>query len=130
MTCSQCGFYSAPGFSVRFWNRSRATFGRTPMTPPITQDFALHASQTIVAILVAIGESFVVNAETFEHHRLQVINASGLLGDIVATIVGGALGHIARDQLLHLASSTVGFTEAVWWCSRNASACRTDVSNR
>src|SRR5438034_277146 len=51
-----------------------------------------HTRETEVEALMAVGEALVVDAEQVQHRCLQVVNVDGVLRDVVAEIVGRAVG--------------------------------------
>src|SRR5262249_38576967 len=59
--------------------------------------FAVHVGQAIVAALEAEGEPGVVDAEEVEDRCLEIEGAHGIFDDVVAEVVGGAVGDAALD---------------------------------
>ena len=54
-------------------------------------DFARDVGQAEVAALELVGQLFVVDTESVQHRRLQVVHVHRVLDDVVAVIVGLAV---------------------------------------
>jgi len=52
----------------------------------------LHAGEALVKALETVGEAFVVDAEAVEEGGIEVADVDGLVGDVVAKVVGFAVG--------------------------------------
>ncbi len=52
----------------------------------------MHIGEAVVAALELEGELFVVDAELVEDGGVEVVDADGILGDVVGVVVGLADG--------------------------------------
>ncbi len=57
----------------------------------------MHVGESEIAFLGAVGEAFVIEAEAVEQRGLDVVNVDGVLGDVVAEIVGGTVNEAGFD---------------------------------
>jgi len=58
---------------------------------------AVDVRQPMVAALIAEGQAAVVDAEQMQHRRVQVVDVDAILGDVVAEVVGRAVGIAGAD---------------------------------
>src|SRR5438874_4987764 len=63
----------------------------------VGDDVAINVGQTLVAALVEVGQFLVVQAETVQDGRVNVVNVGLLLDGLEAEIVGRAVTHAALD---------------------------------
>ena len=60
-------------------------------------DVAVDVGKTVIAALLAEGQAAVVQAETMENRCVQIVNVNRIAGDVVAIVVGLAVGQAALD---------------------------------
>ena len=58
---------------------------------------AVHVGQAVVAALELVRQLLVVDAEQVQDRRLEVVDVDGVLGDVVAEVVGRAVGDARLD---------------------------------
>ena len=57
----------------------------------------VDVGQPVVAALEVVGQPFVVDAQEVEDRGLEVVDVDGVLGDVVAEVVGLAVGDAGLD---------------------------------
>ena len=63
----------------------------------LAKHISVHVGQPEIATLKTQRELFVIEAKKVEHRRMEVVHVYGLLGDVVAVVVGRAVAHTGLD---------------------------------
>lgn len=85
------------------WPASRMSgVGGANTIPPLGQqrvhNVAPHIREAVIAPLVAIGEPFVVDAQTVQQGGLKIVHVDRVRDHLVPEFVGGADGHQKRGH--------------------------------
>lgn len=63
----------------------------------VIDDFPMHIRQTKIAACMMEGEAFVVETQTVQDRRLQVMDVDRIFGDVESEVVGGSERHAGFD---------------------------------
>ena len=58
-------------------------------------DFSMYIGEAVISPLITVGEAFMVDPHQVLNGRVKVMHVDGILGDVVAPIVGLTVGNAA-----------------------------------